>query len=363
MTTDIGVEQQPKILVINPGSASTKVAVFFGKANVCAQTLEHSSADLSPYKRVVEQIDLRKEAIDTFLRENAIDDEALNAIAGRGGLLRPLKGGTYIITDRMCEDLRAARYGEHASNLGALLARQFGDFYGVPSFVVNPVTLDEFDEPSRITGVPEIERKSRIHALNMKSVAMHCALELGRDIDSTRFVIAHMGGGISVCAMIGGRIIDSTDALLGEGPFSLERAGTLPLAGMIELCFDRGLSKEDIIALLSNESGFKGFFGVDRLPEIYEMIDTGNHQVKVVLDAMIRQVVKWIGGTVALLATNPDAIILTGGMINSPRLVKAITGYIDHLGPIRLYPGEREMEALAEGVIRVLNKEEEALGY
>ncbi len=363
MTTDIGVEQQPKILVINPGSASTKIAIFFGKVNVCAQTLEHSSADLSLYKRVVEQIDLRKEAIDTFLRENAMDVKALNAIAGRGGLLQPLKGGTYIITDRMCEDLRAARYGEHASNLGALLARQFGDFYGVPSFIVNPVTLDEFDEPSRITGVPGIERKSRIHALNMKSVAMRCALELGRDIESTRFVIAHMGGGISVCAMIGGRIIDSTDALLGEGPFSLERAGTLPLAGMIELCLNRGLSKEDIITLLSKESGFKGFFGVGRLPEIYEMIDAGNHQVKVVLDAMIRQVVKWIGGMVALLATNPDAIILTGGMINSSRLVKKITDYINHLGPIRLYPGEHEMEALAEGVIRVLNKEEEALEY
>jgi len=363
MKIDIGVEQKPKILVINPGSTSTKVALFFGKENVCAQTLEHSSADLSLHKRVIEQIDLRKEAINPFLRENILDDKALNAISGRGGLLRPLKGGTYIITDKMCEDLKAARYGEHASNLGALLARQFGDFYGVPSFIVNPVTLDEFDEPSRITGVPGIERKSRIHALNIKSVAMRCALEIGRDIESTRFVIAHMGGGISVCAMIGGRIIDSTDGLLGEGPFSLERAGTLPLAGMIELCFDKGLSKEDTINLLSRKSGFKGFFGVDRLPEIYEMTDAGNHRVKVILDAMIRQVVKWIGGMVALLATKPDAIILTGGMVNSSRLVKEITHYIGGLGPIRLYPGDHEMEALAEGAIRVLNKEEEALEY
>jgi len=363
MTADIGMEQQPKILVINPGSTSTKVAAFLGRTNFCARTLEHSSADLSLYKRVVEQIDLRKAAIDTFLRKNAIDVETLNAIVGRGGLLRPLKAGTYIITDRMCEDLSAARYGEHASNLGALLARQFGDSHSIPSFIVDPVTLDEFDEPSRISGVPGIERKSRIHALNMKAMAMRCALELGRDIENTRFVIAHMGGGISVCAMIGGRIIDSTDALLGEGPFSLERAGTLPLAGVMELCLDRGLSKEDIIALLSKKSGFKGFFGVDRLPEIYEMIDAGNHQVRVVLDAMIRQVVKWIGGMVALLATSPDAIILTGGMINSSRLVNEITDYIKHLGPIRLYPDEHEMAALAEGVIRVLNREGEALEY
>lgn len=363
MKTDTGKEQSPRILVINPGSTSTKVAVFSGKETVCSRTLEHSSIDLSLCKRVVEQIGFRKKAIDAFLRENDLEDKALDAIAGRGGLLRPLKGGTYVITDMMYEDLRAARYGEHASNLGALLARQFGDFYGVPSFVVNPVTLDEFDEPSRVTGVPGIERRSRIHALNIKSVAMRCARELGIDIGSTRFVIAHIGGGISICAMIGGRIIDSTDGLLGEGPFSVERAGTVPLAGMIELCFDRGLSKEEVIALLSKKSGFRGFFGVERLPEIYEMVDAGNHQVEVVLNAMIRQIAKWIGGMVALLATRPDVIILTGGMVNSSRLVKAVTNHVNHLGAIRLYPGEHEMEALAEGVIRVLNKEEEAQGY
>lgn len=355
--------QVPSILIINPGSTSTKVALSEGNKSAFSRTFEHLSEELSQCKRIIEQIPLRRKAVDSFLSDISVDAKTFSAIAARGGLLRPLKAGTYAITDRMCQDLKDARYGEHASNLGALIALQLADQYRIPSFVVNPATLDEFDEPSRISGVPGIERKSRIHALNIKHVAMQCALELGKDIATTRFAVAHMGGGISVCAMIGGRIIDSTDALLGEGPFSLERAGTLPLAGMIELCFDRGLSKHEVTTLLSKECGFKGFFDVDRLPKIYEMINAGNQQAKVVLDAMIRQVVKWIGGMVALLRAPPDSIILTGGMMNSARLVEAIRAYIDHLGPIRLYPGDHEMEALAEGVLRVLLNKEEALEY
>ena len=176
-------------------------------------------------------------------------------------------------------------------------------------------------------------------------------------------MIAHLGGGISVCAMKEGRIIDSTDALLGEGPFSLERAGTLPLAGMIELCFEKGMSKAEITGLLSKKSGFSGSFGIDQLPDVYKLIDSGDQQAGVMLEAMIRQVSKWIGGMVAVLASRPDAIILTGGMINSSRLVESISLYINHLGAIKIYPGEYEMEALAEGVLKILNKEERALEY
>jgi len=357
-------QQQPhRVLVINPGSTSTRIAIFTCGECICSQTLQHASAGPAQPGHVIDQLSLRREAIDAFLKANAVDGNSLSAVAGRGGMLKPLKGGAYAVTDKMCEDLRAAKYGEHASNLGALLAKHYADIFKIPAFIVDPVTMDEFDAPSRTSGVPGIERKSRIHALNIKSVAARCAAGLGRDIRSTRFVVAHMGGGISVCAMAGGRIIDSTDALLGEGPFSLERAGTLPLSAMLGLCFDSGLSKEEVTVLLSRKSGFSGLFGVGRLPDAYRIIDEGNQQAGVALEAMIRQIAKWIGAMTALTAATPDAIILTGGMANSTRFTDSITHYIGHLGPVRLYPGEHEMEALAEGVTRVLNNQEKALEY
>lgn len=355
--------QKYRILVINPGSTSTKAAIFAGSERSCSQTLQHTSSDLAQYDRVIGQLAVRKGAVDAFLKANSIDGNSLSAVAGRGGLLKPLKGGTYTVTDKMCEELRAARYGEHASNLGALLAKQYADAFNVPSFIVDPVTLDEFDGPSRISGVPGIERKSRIHALNIRSVASRCAAELGLDTGSARLVVAHMGGGISVCAIVEGRIIDSTDALLGEGPFSLERAGTLPLAAMMGLCFDSGLSKEEITVLLSRRSGTSGLFNVDQLPDVYRIIDEGNQQAGVALEAMIRQISKWVGGMAAVTAATPDAIILTGGMANSMRFTDSIARYIGHLGPLRIYPGEYEMEALAEGVLRILNNQETALEY
>jgi butyrate kinase len=363
MSADTHGKHQYIILVINPGSTSTKIAVFEGSERICSQTLLHSSSELAQHTRITDQLAMRKEAIDRFLSANSVDTKSLSAVAGRGGLLRPVKGGTYSITDKMCNDLRAARFGEHASNLGALLAKQYAVSFYVPAFIVDPVTLDEFDEPSRVTGVPGSERKSRIHALNMRSVARACAADLEKDLGATRFVIAHMGGGISVCAMIEGRIIDSTDALLGEGPFSLERAGTLPLAAMIALCFDSGLSKAEITVLLSRKSGFSGLLGVDQLPDVYKIIDEGNKEAGIVLEAMIRQIAKWIGAMAAIIPASPDAIILTGGMANSSRFTGSITRYIGRFGPVRLYPGEHEMEALAEGVRRVLNQEEAALEY
>lgn len=363
MNCDVSAARRPNILVINPGSTSTKVAVFAGNLPVYSQTLQHSSSEFAKCGRLVDQLPARKEAIDRFLSMHGLTFKSVMAVAGRGGLLRPLKSGTYIVSDKMCQDLQAARYGEHASNLGALLARQYADSNGIRAFVVDPVTLDEFDEASRPSGVPGIERKSRIHALNIRAVARAYARDAGKDLSKSRLVIAHMGGGISVCAMAEGRIIDSTDALLGEGPFSLERAGTLPLAAMIELCFDSSLSKPDVKALLSRNSGFKGLAGLDRLPEIYEVMDGGNRDANRLLEAMIRQIAKWIGAMAAVIRRQPDAIILTGGMANSSRFTESIASYVSHLGPVKVYPGEHEMEALAEGVLRVLNKEEPALDY
>jgi butyrate kinase len=354
--------RKPTVLVLNPGSTTTKVAVFCENAPLWSEIVEHEPDELARFERVADQVEWRERAIGLLLDNNGVGDSGLAAVAGRGGVLRPVEGGTYLVTDDMCADLEAARYGEHESNLGALLARRFGERFGVQAYVVDPVTTDEFEHASRLSGVPGLERKCRNHALNIKAAARRAASELGKDLDETRFVVAHLGGGISVCALREGRIVDSTDALLGEGPFSPERAGIIPLAAMIELCF-RKRSKDEIVALLSKGSGFKGYLGTSRLPRVYEMIDEGNTQARVVLDAMVRQIVKWIGGMAALLGSRPDGIVLTGGMAKSGRFVHELCSYVEPLAPVKVYAGELEMEALAEGVMRVLQGKEQALQY
>jgi butyrate kinase len=349
------------ILAINPGSTSTKVALFRGGTPLVARTLEHAESEFPSSGRVIDQLEMRELAVMALLDENR--GFRVDALAGRGGLLKPLPGGTYRVSESMCRDLAEARYGEHASNLGPILARRFGEMLGAPSYIVDPVSIDEYEPPSRISGVPGIERKCRTHALNIRSVARRCATELGKTIEDTRFVVAHLGGGISVCALAGGKIIDSTDGLLGEGPFSMERAGTLPLAGLVDLCFDSGLPKSEILSLLSRRSGFRGYTGTDRLTDVLEMIAARDERASLVFEAMVRQTVKWIGAMLALLRGRIDAVILTGGMVNSTLLSDAIRAHIATLAEVRCYPGEFEMEALAEGVLRVLKNIEPALEY
>ena len=350
-----------RILAINPGSTSTKVALFQGNDPVISQTLEHTGQELSAFSKVIHQLDVREKAVRTFIDDN--DISGIHAVAGRGGLLKPLKGGTYRVSETMLRDLEEARYGEHASNLGPILAQRFGEALGVPAYIVDPVTIDEYEPSSKISGVPGIERKCRTHSLNIKSVARRCAREMGKALEDTTFVVAHLGGGISVCALKGGRIIDSTDGLLGEGPFSMERAGTLPLAALVDLCFDKGLTKKKVLSLLSRQSGFKGYMGTDRLTDLLEKIQAGDEQATLIFEAMMRQTVKWIGAMIALLRGKPDAVILTGGMINSRLLSDAIRVHIEPIAHVRLYQGEFEMEALAEGVLRVLRKIEPELKY
>jgi butyrate kinase len=350
-----------RILAINPGSTSTKVALFQGNDPVISQTLEHTGQELSAFSKVIHQLDVREKAVRTFIDDN--DISGIHAVAGRGGLLKPLKGGTYRVSETMLRDLEEARYGEHASNLGPILAQRFGEALGVPAYIVDPVTIDEYEPSSKISGVPGIERKCRTHSLNIKSVARRCAREMRKALEDTTFVVAHLGGGISVCALKGGRIIDSTDGLLGEGPFSMERAGTLPLAALVDLCFDKGLTKKKVLSLLSRQSGFKGYMGTDRLTDLLEKIQAGDEQATLIFEAMMRQTVKWIGAMIALLRGKPDAVILTGGMINSRLLSDAIRVHIEPIAHVRLYQGEFEMEALAEGVLRVLRKIESELKY
>ena len=225
--------QRASVLVINPGSTSTETGLFDVSGKGRVRMLDHREDALEAFEHVLDQLDWREKEIARFIENEGFETAELQAVVGRGGLLRPLAGGTYQVTDAMCADLEQSRYGEHASNLGALLARRFSTRYNVPSYVVDPVTTDEFDPASRLSGVPGIERKCRNHALSIKAAARRAAERLGKDLQETRLVAAHLGGGISICALRGGRIVDSTDALLGEGPFSPERAGTVPLAGML----------------------------------------------------------------------------------------------------------------------------------
>jgi butyrate kinase len=351
------------VLVINPGSTSTETGLFEASGKGRVRQIDHPEDALEAFEHVLDQVDWREEEIVRLIENEALQTGQLRAVVGRGGLLRPLAGGTYQVTDSMCADLKESRYGEHASNLGALLARRFSIRYNVPSYVVDPVTTDEFDPASRLSGVPGIERKCRTHALSIKAAARRAAQRLGKDLQDTRLVVAHVGGGISVAALRGGKIVDSTDALLGEGPFSAERAGTVPLADMIALCLDSGRTKAEIVRLLSRGSGLKGYLGTGRLPEVFQMIDQGNLEARLVLDAMVLQVAKRIGGMAAVLMGRLDAILLTGGMAHSERFVTKITLYVSSLAPIQVFPGSLEMEALAEGAFRVLNGQEDALPY
>jgi len=351
------------VLVINPGSTSTETGLFEASGKGRVRTLDHPEDALEAFEHVLDQLDWREDEIARFIEKEALETGQRLAVVGWGGLLRPLAGGTYPVTDSMCDDLKQSRYGEHASNLGALLARRFAVRYNVPSYVVDPVTTDEFDPVSRLSGVPGIERKCRTHALSIKAAARRTAKGLGKDLQETRLVAAHLGGGISICALRGGRIVDATDALLGEGPFSPERAGTVPLASMVKLCLDGGRTKAEIVKLLSRGSGLKGYLGTGRLPEVFRMIDQGSTEARLVLDAMVLQVAKLIGVMAAVLLGRPDAILLTGGMAHSERFVTEITSYVSSLAPIQVFPGSLEMEALAEGAFRVLNGQEDPLPY
>lgn len=348
-----------RILVLNPGTTSTKVAVFEETRELWRDTIEHDSATLHGFDSVAVQLDYRHRLIEAAI---PADRREWTAVVGRGGLLRPVEGGTYAVNETMLTDVIEARHGEHASNLGPLLADRFAREVGVEAYVVDPVTTDEFGPLPRISGVPGIERKCRAHALNIKAVARRVAAELAIPFARSRFVVAHLGGGVSIAALAGGRIEDVNDALLGMGPFSPERAGALPLRGVLDLVRDKGL--DETKAIFSRRSGFAGYFGTADLREVEAMIDAGNELAALVFEAMLYQVAKEIGACAAVLAGDLHGVILTGGLAHSQRLCEHLRPRIDWLpGGVHTHPGEQEMRALAEGALRVLEGEETAKSY
>ncbi|MBZ0263554.1 butyrate kinase [bacterium] len=347
------------ILVLNPGTTSTKVAVFDGIAELWRASIEHDTQDIHQFAHIAEQLDYRYNIIRDAIPADYLKN--LCAVVGRGGLLRPIAGGTYAVDDELLSDVKAARWGEHASNLGSMLADRFAQQLDIDAYVVDPVTTDEFDEISRVSGVPGIVRKCRAHALNIKATARRAAAELAIPFNEARLVVAHLGGGISIAAIKEGRISDVNDGLLGMGPFSPERSGALPLQGVIDLVRDQGYDRAKEI--FSRESGFVGYFGTADLREIEKMIESGDKQASLIWEAMIYQVAKEIGAMAAALQGNIHGVVVTGGLIKSDALLERLNKYISYLGRIFEYRGEEEMLALAEGALRVIRRQEAAKTY
>lgn len=352
-----------RLLIINPGSTSTKIAIFDNKKPVLEQTLRHSNEELAPYNTIIGQYEFRKNVILDTLNANGINITKLDAVVGRGGLLKPMEGGTYAVNQKMVNDIRYAPMGQHASNLGAVIADEIASQLGIPAFIVDPVVVDEMDEIARISGMPEIKRKSLFHALNQKAVALRAAAELNKKYEEINLIIAHLGGGISVGAHRKGRVVDVNNALDGEGPFSPERAGGLPVSGIIKLCFSGKYTIDEIKKKITGKGGLVAYLGTNDGREVVKRIEAGDKEAELVYKAMAYQVSKEIGACAAVLSGKVDAICLTGGLAYDKYLTGWIKESVEFISNVRIYPGEDEMIALAEGGLRVLRKESEAKEY
>jgi len=350
-----------KILVINPGSTSTKFALYANERAKLVKNLRHSDEEMAQFKGrpILEQQEFRSHLIESELAAAGHNVQELSAVAGRGGLLRPLASGTYLVNDEMLAELRRAERGEHASNLGAYLAHDIAKHAGVEAYVVDPVSVDEWPPVARFSGSAALERQCLSHALNTKAVAKRYARQAGRKYEELKLIVAHVGSGISVSAHSDGRMIDVTNSR-EEGAFSTERAGTVPEMKLVELCFSGKYNYKQVETMVFREGGLYSYLGTKDLVEIERRIVEGDAYAALVFDAMVYQIAKEIGAMAAVLAGHVDAVLLTGGMAHSEKLVAALSQRIHWLARVEVYPGEDELQALAEGVLRVLRGEEQA---
>ena len=349
-------------LVINPGSTSTKVAVFKGEENVIQKNLSHSPEELDKFPKITDQYEYRRDIILDWFRTEGFGTAQLQAVVGRGGLLKPMPSGTYIVTDTMIEDLKIGVQGEHASNLGGIIAKSIAEAAGIQAYIVDPVAVDEFDDIARISGMPEISRRSLLHALNIKAVAHRVAKEMKKEVNELNLVMAHLGGGISIVPLRKGKMVDANNAN-EMGPLSPERSGGLPVGDLAKLCFSGKYTLAEIKKKISGKGGLVAYLGTNDAREVEEKINNGDEKAKLVYDAMGYQIAKEIGAMAAVLEGKVDAVVLTGGMAYS----KMLTGYIEErvsfIAPVIVKPGEDEMLALNEGVNRVLSGREAAKIY
>ena len=351
------------ILVINPGSTSTKIAIFDGDKEVFSKTLRHDASELQKLGTIADQKDYRRQIVSDALRENGFQLTDFAAIACRGGLVRQMPGGTYRVNDALVRDSRIGVSGQHASNLGALIGHELEMESGVPAYIVDPPVVNELSEVARYSGHPMIERKCVFHALNQKAVARRYAASVGRAYEELNLLVCHMGGGISVGAHVHGRVLDTEDAVSGEGPFSPERAGSLPVDGVVDLCFRGDRNKDEIKQMLTRNGGLLAYTGTNNMRELLKKAEGGNREVQQALEAFYYQVAKEIAAMSIAMKGQVDQIIFTGGIAHSEVVTDAITALVDWIAPVSVYPGEDEMLALAQGVLRVLRGEEAAKEY
>ncbi len=359
-----------RLLVINPGSTSTKVAVYEDEQPLFVETLRHSSLDIAAFPHVLDQYRFRLQAILRLLSRREVAISSLSAVVARGGLLRPIASGTYAVNAKMVAELsRRNTERVHASNLGAPLAHEIASSVGAPAYVVDPVSVDEFEELARVSGLPEIERESLSHALNLKAVARRVAKDLSRLYDELDLVVVHMGGGISVSAHRRGRMIDVNQALDGTGPFAPERAGGLPVGDVVRMCFgiypfeSLHLSYDEMFKKVAGRGGLVAHLGTSDAQEVEARIEAGDARARLIYEAMAYQIAKEISAMATVLKGRVDAIVLTGGLAHSKMLLAWIKERVSWIAPVLAYPGEDEMLALAQGALRVLQGEERAKVY
>ena len=325
--------------------------------------MRHSAEDLAHFNKIAEQKTYRTQLIVAYLESENIHLEDFDAFVGRGGLIRPIPGGTYLVNEKMLEDLSTNRFGEHAADLGALIAWEFAQIKKVPAYIVNPIVVDEMEDVARISGMPEIERYSIFHALNQKAVAISYSESLGKTYQEMNLIVVHLGGGISIGAHQQGRVVDVNNALNGEGPFSPERSGGLPAHSLMQLCFSGQYTKEQLSRKISGVGGLVAYLGTNDCREVVVKIQEGDRKSKLIYQAMAYQTAKEIGAAATVLKGKVDAILITGGIAHDALLTEMIRERVDFIAPVKIIPGEKEMQALAEGALRVLREKEEVKNY
>lgn len=347
-----------KILSINPGSTSTKIAVFEDTTQVFEEVLRHEPEQLSKFERLIDQYDYRKEVILSCLQQNNIAIETIDAIAARGGLVGPIPSGTYVVNEALVKRLTDNML--HSSNLAGIIANDLAQTYGMPAYITDPVTTDELEDYARITGIPGIKRRSQFHALNQKAIAKRVAKQRNVDYNHSNFIVVHIGGGVSIGAHKNGKVIDVNNAIDGDGPMAPTRAGSVPVDGVIELCFSGKYTRQEMLELVSQKAGLSAYLNTSDVRDVQDMMAQGDEQAKLLYETMAYQISKWVGAMATVLKGEIDGIIITGGVAYSKQFIRLLKERIDFLGEVIVMPGEDEMLALAEGALRVLAGEEEA---